>query len=634
LVTNLAYILKRYVQPVSRWSSIVGNVSLLAMVLVVVVAVASRFALALPIAGNIELVKILLVLVIFSGMAYTALNKRHIRVDVITSRFSEKARLAFTVSGDLLALVSILIVSWQIVLNAHNLWLQDWFTAMLKIPLWPFALASAVFMGLFALAILVNFLESLGKLQAYGIKNYLWLVPGIMVTLALFGMSFWPSLFLPIKIEPQIFGIIALLLMLTLVLLHVHIGVAMIVTALLGMSYLSSPQSGLASLALTSFSVASDYVWSVAPLFMLMGILVSVSGFGRDLYEAAYKWLGHLPGGLASATIAACAAMAAVIGESLSAIATFGTVALPQMRAHGYDVKLATGAIASGSTIGILIPPSIGFVIYGIMIEESIGKLFMAGVFPGILMATMLIGLVYVRCRINPTLGPRGDKTTVKEKIVSLRYTWPVLVLFVTVIGGIFLGIFTPIEGGGIGAFGVIVLGLSLRRFTFRSFSGAVSDSCLMASFVFFLIIFAVAFTQFFAITKLPFAMAEFFAGLAVPGLLIIVLILLMYLVLGCVLNAIPVLILTLPIIFPTVVALGFDPIWFGVLMVIMIEVGTLTPPIGIVIFVLNGIAPDIPMYTMFRGVVPFWIVMLGVVAILLFFPQIALFLPNLLIGS
>ena len=413
-----------------------------------------------------------------------------------------------------------------------------------------------------------------------------------------------------------------------------HIGAAMAMVAFWGMAHLVSPGAGLALLGMTSQSVASNYVWSVGPLFMLMGLFVANAGFSKDIYKSAYKWLGHSPGGLASATISACGAFAAVVGDSLTGVVTMGTIGLPEMRKYKYDIKLATGSICAGGTIGILIPPSLGFIIYGIIVEESIGKLFIAGIIPGIILTVSMILSVYVRCRINPELGPRGPITPFREKLISLKDCFGVAFLFLLVIGGIYFGFFTPTEAGAIGAFGALVIGLAMGRFNFRNFSEAVISAIGLAAMIFFIFIYAIAITQFLAVTQLPILLAGYVAGLETPRYFTLCLILFSYLILGCVMNALPVVILTLPIIYPTISALGFDSIWFGVLLVMMVEIGQITPPIGMSVFGMSGVAPDVPMYTIFRGVFPFWLVMLAVVALVILFPQLALFLPNLMMGN
>jgi len=602
------------------------------MMLLVTADVTMRFAFNAPIPGAIELVRVLMIVVVFAGMAYTGIVKGHVRVEILIDRFSPTARLATITSAQLVAIGIVAVIAWQTALQTQFLLQEEYRTGMLHIPLWPFAMMTAFFLGLLAVIFVVEFLESFGQLVTTGIRNCVWLIPGVMLAALLFVMSLWPSIS-PAGIAPGTFGIIAMLLLFALIFLGTYIGAAMALITLWGVSYLISPLAAGSVLGMISQAVASNYNWTVMPMFMMMGLLVAAGQLSKDLYDTAYKWLGHMPGGLASTTVAASGALAAVTGSSFTGIATLTPMALPQMRAYKYDDKLATGVIAASSTIGILIPPSIGFIVYGILVEQSVGRLFIAGIIPGILMTLAFIVLITIRCWMRPTLGPPGPATNLAKKLVSLKGGGPVIFLFLLVIGGIYAGVFTPTEAGAIGAFATIIVTLALRRFTLGGFLDSLMETVRMTAMIFFIFVYANSITQFLAVTKLPFALAGFINGLAVPPYVTLAVVLGAYLFLGCVMNSLPALILTLPIIYPTVVALGFDPIWFGVLLVIMVEIGQLTPPIGMNVFMLSGIC-NVPMYSIFRGVIPFWITQLGIVGILIAFPQIALWLPNRMMGG
>jgi tripartite ATP-independent transporter DctM subunit len=359
-----------------------------------------------------------------------------------------------------------------------------------------------------------------------------------------------------------------------------------------------------------------------------MGQFTFISGISQDLYTMANKWIGHFRGGLATATIAACALFAAVCGSSLATGATMGMVAIPEMRRFKYDLRLATGCVAAGGTLGILIPPSIGFVIYGILTEQSIGKLFMAGFLPGLLLSALFVLAIYFQCVINPQMGPPAQKSTWAERIRALSGTWAMLLLFIIVMGGIYFGFFTPTEAAGIGAFGALCLIIVLRKV-----NGGILFECLretgkMTAFIFLVVFGANIFSSFLALTGLPMALSDFITGLPYPRHIILIAIILIYLVLGCFMEVYAIMILTLPIIFPIVQALQFDPIWFGVIMVIVLEAGLITPPVGLNVFVLKGALPDVPLETIFRGVWPFLTAAVIELILLTIFPQIALFLP------
>jgi C4-dicarboxylate transporter DctM subunit len=332
---------------------------------------------------------------------------------------------------------------------------------------------------------------------------------------------------------------------------------------------------------------------------------------------------------LAMATILACAGFAAVCGSSLATGATMGMVAIPEMEKYDYDPRLSTGCVAAGGTLGILIPPSIGFVLYGILTEQSIGKLFMAGFLPGILLAFLFISAVYIQCRLNPEMGPRGSATTWKAKIKSLGGTWGMLLLFFVVMGGIYFGVFTPTEAAGVGAFGAFLFALFKKKLNMQTFIQCLMETGKTTAFIFLIIIGANIFSSFLGLAKLPMELADFMGNLPLSRTLILVAIIMVYVVLGCVMDCYAIMILTVPIIFPVIEALHFDPIWFGVLMVIVLEVGLITPPVGLNVFVLKGAAPDVPLTTIFRGIWPFLIAAFLAIVILTVFPEIATFLPS-----
>jgi len=429
--------------------------------------------------------------------------------------------------------------------------------------------------------------------------------------------------------SPTDVGIIGFVVLFLLFLSGMPIGFVMLLVGFLGYSYLVSITAGISVLGFSFYSTLAYYPLSVIPLFLLMGQFASSSGIVRDLYNTAYKWLGNMPGGLAIATIGGCAGFAALTGSSVAASATMCVVALPQMLKHKYDSKLAVGTIAAGGTLGILIPPSIAFVIYAIVTKESIGKLLLAGFIPGLLLAFLFMLTIYVRCRRNPDLGPPGPSVPLKEKILALKDIWAALVLFLLVIGGLYLGIFVPSEAAAVGAFGALVIGLANRSLSRQDFFRGLFDTARLTAMIFVIIFGANVFGYFVARTKIPFLIVGFINGLAMHRLAILAVILFIYVLLGCVMEAYAMIVLTLPIYFPLILTLGFDPIWYGVLMVIMIEMGMITPPVGLNVYVVHGVARDVPLMDIFRGALPFVIAMVICIIILVAFPQVALFLPN-----
>jgi len=427
----------------------------------------------------------------------------------------------------------------------------------------------------------------------------------------------------------EFIGILGILALFVLLALRMYIGMAMALVGFLGLWVLVGYHAGSSILGLTPFSEGTSYTLSVIPLFVLMGQFAFVSGISRDIYQTVYAWMGHFRGGLAMATIVACAGFAAICGSSLATGATMAMVAIPEMEKYKYDPRLSTGSIAAGGTLGILIPPSLGFVIYGILTELSIGQLFMAGFIPGFVLASLFILAIYVQCRRSPAMGPSGEPKSLKFKIRSLSGTWGMLLLFIVVMGGIYMGIFTPTEAAGVGAFGAFLFALFRRKLNFKTLIQSLVDTGKTTAMIFLIIIGANIFSSFLGMTKIPMALADFMVTLELPRLVVLAAIILVYIVLGCVMDCYAIMILTVPILFPVIEALHFDPIWFGVLMVIVLEVGLITPPVGLNVFVIKGAAPDVPMTTIFRGIWPFLVAALLMIVLLIAFPQIALFLPQ-----
>ena len=429
--------------------------------------------------------------------------------------------------------------------------------------------------------------------------------------------------------DSETIGLIGIALLFLLLALRMHIGLALLLVGFLGYGFSMGWESAMPLLGMTPYSSGSSYMLSVIPLFVLMGQFAYVSGISRDIYKTVHCWLGHLPGGLAMATILGCAGFSAISGSSLATAATMGTVALPEMKKYGYDPSLASGSVAAGGTLGILIPPSIGFVIYGILVEESIGRLFMAGIFPGIFLAGLFVLTIYIQCRLKPSMGPKGPVRTFTEKILSLGGVWGMLLLFILVIGGIYLGIFTPTEAAGVGAFGSFLIALLKKKLNPATIVECLMSTGKTTAMIFLIIIGAELFSRFLAVTQLPMHLADFLGGLSWNRNLILLGMLVLYLILGCVMDCFAIMILTTPILFPVVQALGFDPIWYGVVMVVVLEIGLITPPVGLNVFVISGVAGDIPISRIFRGIWPFLLASVVAILCLILFPQIAMFLPS-----
>lgn len=431
----------------------------------------------------------------------------------------------------------------------------------------------------------------------------------------------------------HLIGLIGILVLFAAIGLRMPVGFALGAVGAVGASVLIGLHSGMSVLGISPFHTASSYFLAVIPLFVLMGGLASLSGISSDGYRAAYRWIGHIRGGLSMATIGACAFFAGVCGSSAADAVTIARISLGEMRSHKYDPSLATGCIAAGGTLGILIPPSMSFIIYGIITEQSIGKLFLAGIIPGVLLTGLFILTIHIITHRNPSLGPPGEKATWVERIKAVKDTWGMAVLFLVVMGGIWGGFFTPTEAAAAGAMIAFLLMLIRGRFDLKKLKQTVLETVKTSGMIMVLVIGALIFNYFLALSGLPMALAEFITGLSLPRLGILVVILLTYVILGCLMEVFSMTILTLPIIFPAVKALGFDPIWFGVLFTLMCEMAQITPPVGLNVYVIAGMAPDVPMENIFRGALPFVIAIAVCVFLLIAFPPIALLLPNTMMG-
>jgi len=470
-------------------------------------------------------------------------------------------------------------------------------------------------------------------------------------------------------------ALVGLLCMLVLAFLRLPIAFAMGLVGIVGYAYMRDWSWGAAfATAQTKiYETGRNYTLSVVPLFILMGNFVTRAGMSQELYRTAYAFVGHFRGGLAMATICGCAGFGAICGSSIATAATFAKVAYPSMKKFGYSDALATGAIASGGTLGILIPPSTIMVIYGIMTETSIGKLFAAGVLPGILATVLLcLAVQFVTWR-DPAAGPRGERLSWKERfatlegfgwfaavgaavIVAVQLGWlpsddaavlaalavfglsliykgvtSVVALFVLVMGGIYGGVFTAVEGAGVGAFGAMVFALARKTLSWRALYAALVESARTTSMLFMILIGALMFAEFVNITSMPEDLRNFVSRFQVSPVAVVAVIMIIYVLLGTAMEELSMILLTVPVFFPLVVHLGVDPIWFGILIVVVVEIGLISPPVGMNLFVLNTLLPQVPTRTIFRGVLPFMAIDCVRLAILVAFPIISLYLPSLM---
>ena len=424
-------------------------------------------------------------------------------------------------------------------------------------------------------------------------------------------------------------AVIGFLVLFALMLLRVPVGMAMGLVGVTGFGYIVGGGPTLKMIGQTSMRTVTDYTFGVIPMFLLMGAFVTVSGMSRELFRAANTWLGHLRGGLGFATILACGGFAAISGSSVATAATFSTVAYPEMRRYNYPQSFACGVVAAGGSLGAMLPPSTVLAVYGIITEQDIGKLFVAGILPGLLAICMYITTIVIMGLVRPGFLPSGKRASWKERLGSVREVWAPLLLFVFVIGGLYGGWFTPTEAGGMGAAGAFIIGVVRGRLSRKDIRASLLQATRTAAAVFTVLIGALLFGYFLTVTQTPQKITMFLTGLGLGRYGVLALIMLMYLLLGCLMDALAMVILTVPVMFPVILSLGFDPIWFGVIIVMTVELGLIHPPVGMIVFVIKSVVHDVDFLTIFKGVLPFIVTDLIRLTILIAFPMIALYLPS-----
>lgn len=432
---------------------------------------------------------------------------------------------------------------------------------------------------------------------------------------------------------PTLAGIIGFAVLFLFLAIRMPIGMAMLVVGAGGIALLNSPDAALNVMGSFPFSYSAVFTLSVIPLFVLMGTFASVSGMGADMYRTAYAWVGHKRGGLAAATILACAGFAALSGSSIAAAATMGKVSLPEMERYKYDPRLATGSIAAGGTLGILIPPSTVLIVYALLTEQSVGRLFLAGVLPGLLLTALFVATVFTVAILNPKAGPPSERIDYAERFKVLLNSGALIFVVLIVIGGIYAGVFTVTEAAAVGAGLTFLHALWTRRLTVARFFAALLDTVKTTAMVFFILIGAHFFAPFLALTRIPVNLADAVGDLAIPAFAVLMVIIVVYIALGTFMEGFAMMVLTVPIVLPIIMTLGYDPIWFGIIMVLVLEMGLISPPVGLNVFVVKGVAPHVPLGKVYAGILPFWFAMAICVALLVMFPQIALYLPNTMLG-
>ena len=426
-----------------------------------------------------------------------------------------------------------------------------------------------------------------------------------------------------------IIGIVVLLLVLFF--LGMPVGFAMAIVGFCGFCYVVSFKAGLNMIGTDLWFTFSKYGLTVIPLFVFMGYLAFNAGIAERLYNAAYKWVGHWPGGLAIATIGADELFASICGSNTATAATMGAVALPQMKKYNYDTRLSSGTVVTGGTLGTVMPPSVVIIVIGLQTEQSIAKLFLGGILPAILLGILFVLTILILCRLNPDFGPPGPKTTFKEKVRSLPGVIEAIAIFILVMGGLFIGLFTPTEAGAVGVFCTFIVAVATRKLTWDGLVNSIVETLKISCMVFVLVTGAIIFGRFLAVTRIPFLVADFAASLPVSPYVILAFVLMIYLIGGCIMDALGFLVLTIPIFFPLGIALGFDPLWYSIILTMVTTLGAITPPVGVNIYVVKALAPEIALSRIFKSVSFFLMACIVSIIILIIFPQIVLIIPEML---
>ncbi len=428
-------------------------------------------------------------------------------------------------------------------------------------------------------------------------------------------------------------GLLGLLAFLILIFLRMPIAYAMAITGFVGFSYMTSASAGMNMVVRELYSSFSSYTLTVIPMFVWMGFLAYYSGIGTRLYVFAYRMIGHWPAGLAIATQLACAVFGAICGSNTATAATMGAIAMPEMKKYNYDHSLSTASVAAGGVLGVLIPPSVIFIVYGMATQQSIGKLFIAGALPGILLMLLYMAVIFIWARKRPEIGPSGPRFTWRERLTALQGgLLEVIIIFALSMGGLFAGWFTATEAGAVGAIGVLLVSLAGRNLSWDNFKRSLFDTTKTTAMIMLLVAGSVIFGRFMAVSRIPFEAANWAATLDMAPFMVMGLILLVYLIMGCFIDALAMILLTIPIFYPIAVeTLGFDPIWFGVIIVLVVAMGVITPPVGMNVYIIKAVAPYVPLDVIFRGIWPFLLAIIICVIMLIIFPQIATFLPGLL---
>jgi tripartite ATP-independent transporter DctM subunit len=615
----------------SRWVNAIGTALIFVMVGLTFVDVIMRYLFTAPINSAYEITAVTLIVAVFFTAAHTQNKKSHIRVDVLTSKLNTKWFLVVDFFNNLMGTGLLALIVWQtITLTLFFFGRHAYHADSLKWVSWPFAaiiIFGSILMGLLYLR---DLLKNISMALKSRLSWFQWLMMlGIALVLIVLA-ALWAQKGLW-QVNLAIVGFVGLIVFLAFLLAGIPIWMSMLVPAFLFIAHIRGPDAALNMLGRGLYTNTGQFVWATVPFFVIMGYFCLHSRIGEDLYILVYRWIGHIRGGLAIATTTACTGFAAIVGDSISSIATMTSVAMPQMKKYKYDDRLSTGSIAGGSIIGPVIPPSIPFIVYGLITGVSVGKLFIAGIIPGLILGLAFAITITLWCRINPKVGPAGEMTEWRLRIRSLTASAPILILFFLVIGGIYGGVFSPSEGGAMGAVGALIIGLVMRRFTWQKIWRSALDTAKLLAMLLLIVNGATLFSRFVAWCNISGAVSDALTGLGLHGIALIILIFIVFTILGFFVDVLTLTLIGIPIVHPIAVAQGADPLWFALTMVLVLILGSLTPPVGINLFTMKGMAPEIPMGKIYRGAIPFVLATIVVIVIIIAVPSLVTWLPGTL---
>jgi C4-dicarboxylate transporter, DctM subunit len=620
---------------VERIGAIMSGSFILIMMLMTTLDVIFRYVFNSPIQGNYELQPLLLVGVVYLAAASIQAKRSHISLDLITSHLSKGNQSAMRIFSDLIFLTFAALVCWQFVLATHSAWVaNDYYWGLVKFPLWPPYLIIALGTGILAIRLIEELISNPLWRQQSGLSLLSRWIRIILPVLAVSLVFIAIIISINAHLQPQTVGWLAIGIFFVLLFLGVPVSAVMGLISIAGFWMLKGESSALGLAGSSPFSAIGQYTLTVMPLFIIMGSFAGLAGFAEEGFLLAKRWLEGIPGGIIHATVIGATAFGAATGSGAASCAILTKVTIPEMLKQGIKKGMAIGVVASASTLAIMIPPSSAFVIYAMLTGNSVGKLLIAGIIPGLIGGAMIMIMVAIRCKLDPSqygyvVG--AVRTPWKTRISTIPRAWGLLMIAVVIIGGLYTGIFTPTEAGSIGAFVALLGCLIMRKGNFRNISQLLFEGGGLTSQILVIILGGMMFSYLMGITRLPASLSTWIVGLNVAPIMIIIIIMVIYVVLGCFMDDLSIMVATLPILYPVVIQLGFSPIWFGVLMVQQIELGVVTPPYGMNLFVMKSIMADTSMGEIFSGVIWFIVPLILTLVIYIIFPQVVLWLPGMM---